>query len=88
MKKVIVQKVREEAKYFCDKHPDREAFTKVASSCWYGSKFDLQHIQMNLCDECIETFYKLVKENFGVSPFNDEESLFGSRTECPLCREN
>ncbi len=71
MKKILVHPVREEAKYFCDKHPDREAFTEVVSMCWYGSKFDLQHIRMNLCDECMDRLYTFVKENFGVEPFDD-----------------
>ncbi len=88
MKKVIVERVREEAKYFCDKHPDREAYTQIASMCWYGSKFDIQHIRMNLCDECMEKLYDFVKENFGVEPFDDELSLLGSRNGCPLCRED
>jgi len=88
MKKVIVERVREEAKYFCDKHPDRECFTQVNSMCWYGSKFDLFHIKANLCDECMEELYQFMKEKFGVNPFNDEISLFASKNECPLCQEN
>jgi hypothetical protein len=80
MKKVIVSRVREEAKYFCDKHPDRECFTQVKTNCWYGSMFDLQHIRMNLCDECMEKFYKMVEENFGVKTFDDSISLMAR---CP-----
>jgi hypothetical protein len=77
MKKVIVEKVHEEAKFYCDKHPDRECFTEIKSSCWYGSKFDLFHIKTNLCDECMEELYTFMKEKFGVEPFDDEISLYG-----------
>ena len=82
MKKILVEKVREEAKYFCDKHPDRECFTKVVTTCWYGSRFDMDTLKINLCDECMEEFYKLVKENFGVEPKEDENIFCG---ECPCC---
>lgn len=81
MKKVIVERVREEAKYYCDKHPDREAFTSIKTQCWYGSVFDLQHINMNLCDECMKDFYKIIKEKFGVEPFDDTISLL-SQCQC------
>ncbi len=82
MKKVTVEKVREEAKYFCDKHPDRECFTEVRSMCWYGSQYDLQHIRCNMCDECIEAFYKYIKDNFNLEPFDDEAALLGCRCYC------
>lgn len=75
MKRITVEKVREEAKWFCDKHPDQDSYTEVRTCCWYGSKFDLQHIKVNLCDECMEKFHSLMKENFGVEPFDDYESL-------------
>ena len=75
MKKVIVEPVREEAKFFCDKHPDREAYTEMRTICWYGSQFDLMHVKVNMCDECMEAFYKYVKEQFGVEPYEDESSL-------------
>lgn len=72
MKKIITKRVDEESKYFCDKHPDRECYTKVMTQCWYGSEFDLLNIKMNLCDECMGKFYKMVKENFGVEPQEEE----------------
>lgn len=84
MKKTTVERVREEAKYFCDKHPDRECFSEIKSQVWYGSGFDLQHIKVNLCDECLEALYNYIKENFGVESYNDELSLFGR---CP-CQES
>ena len=80
MKKVLVEKVREEAKYYCDKHPDRECFTQIMTMCWYGSDFDLNHIKSNLCDECLAELYRFMKEKFGVEPFEDEIS-----TKCPCC---
>jgi hypothetical protein len=75
MKKVIVEKVREQAKYFCDKHPDRECYTEVRSSCWYGSQFDLLNIKVNMCDECLAAFYAYIKENFRIEPIEDEMAL-------------
>lgn len=84
MKKVTVPAVREEASYFCDKHPDRECFTKVMTMCWYGSQFDILNLQMNLCDECMAEFYKYVEAKFGVSPKEDESFLLGR---CPLCHD-
>jgi len=70
MKKIIKKPVRERAKYFCDKHKDRECYTTVKTICWYGSKFDLNNLDMNLCDECMERFYKYIKKTFGVEPID------------------
>ena len=81
MKKVIVKKIQEEAKYFCDKHPDRECYTQIITMCWYGSQFDLNHIKANLCDECLGELYKFMEEKFGVKAFDDEMSMM----HCPLC---
>lgn len=83
MKRIIVEKVREESKYFCDKHPDRECYTKIVSTGWYGSQFDCFHLTLNLCDECMEEFYKYVKKTFGVDPVEDV-CLF---RDCPFCKE-
>lgn len=83
MKKVLVEKVREEAKYFCDKHPDREAYAQLNTMCWYGSTFDLLNVEVHMCDECVGDLYKHIKENFGVDPIEDEASLIGR---CPCCR--
>ena len=82
MKKVITPAVREESKFFCDKHPKRECFTKVVTQCWYGSNFDTLNLQLHLCDECIKSFYKYVKRNFGVDP-EENENIF----RCPLCHD-
>lgn len=72
MKKILVAPVRGEAKYYCDKHPDRECSSEVRTMCWYGSQFDLLNLNMNLCDECMDKFYALVKENFGMEPIECE----------------
>jgi hypothetical protein len=84
MKKVITERVYEEVKFFCDKHPDRECFTRVNTLCWYGSHFDTLNLKMNLCDECMESFYKYVKENFGIEP---SESMLMTRCYCQ-CHED
>ena len=76
MKKVIVERVREDAKFYCDKHPDRECYTTVRTSCWYGSQFDMFNLKMNLCDECMKEFYDMVKEKFGVEPVDDDGGMF------------
>lgn len=70
MKKVLTEKVLEEAQYFCDRHPDRECFSEVKSASWYGSKFDLQGIEIHLCDECMEEFYKSCVTHFNLKPKN------------------
>jgi len=83
MKKIDVPAVREEARFFCDKHPDRECYTRVSTSCWYGSKFDILNLKMNLCDECMEEFYKMVKKKFGVEP-KEDDSVFLRRCCCEM----
>jgi len=68
MKKIIVQPVREEAQFFCDKHPDRECYSELKTLSWYGSGFDNMVIEIHLCDECLEQLYAEIKENFGIEP--------------------
>lgn len=68
MKKVIVESVIEEAKYYCDKHPDRECFSELKTSSWYGSKFDMTGVELHLCDECLEEMYSLLEKQFKVKP--------------------
>lgn len=75
MKKVNIPAQREEAQYFCDKHPDRECYNQVNTKCWYGSEFDMLNLEMHLCDECMLKFYAWVKETFGVEPQDDWERL-------------
>ena len=58
MKRVLTEKVLEEASYFCDKHPDRECFSEVKTASWYGSKFD----------ECLEELYKEFQQKYGIKP--------------------
>ena len=57
MKRITQESVIEEAKYFCDKHPDRECFSELKAASWYGSKFDMMGIEIHLCDECLTDFY-------------------------------
>jgi hypothetical protein len=68
MKRIITPGVREKVEYYCDRHPDRESFAEVKTSCWYGSQFDLLNLEMHLCDECMKEFYDHVKEKYGVEP--------------------
>lgn len=68
MKKVITQGVLEESQYFCDKHPDRECFSELKTASWYGSKYDMDGIEVHLCDECLEAMYAHLACNFGVNP--------------------
>lgn len=66
MKKITQEKVMEEAKYFCDVHPERECYSQVQSSSWYGSKFDMMGLMFHLCDECLEEFYAYIKEKYKI----------------------
>ena len=68
MKKVIVEGVLEEAKYFCDKHPERECFSELKTASWYGSSHDLTGIEIHLCDECLDELYADLKRKFEVEP--------------------
>ena len=68
MKKIIVEKVLEDVKYFCDKHPDKECYSELRTSSWYGSGYDMMGVEIHLCDECLTEMYKLIKEKFGVEP--------------------
>ena len=68
MKKIIVPKVHEEVKYFCDKHPDRECYSDLLTRSWYGSGFDMMGVETHLCDECLETLFKYLEQQFGVKP--------------------
>lgn len=68
MKKVIVEGVLEEAKFYCDRHPDRECFSELKTASWYGSSHDLTGIEIHLCDQCLEEMYSLLQQKFGVKP--------------------
>ena len=72
MKKVVTEKVLEEAQYFCDRHPDRECFSEVKTASWYGSKFDMTGCEFHLCDECLEELYKEFQQKYGVKPHDIE----------------
>ena len=67
MKRVVIEKVLEESKYFCDKHPDRECFSEVKTASWYGSKFDMTGTEFHLCDECLEELYTEFQQKYGVN---------------------
>lgn len=68
MKKITVPVVREESQLFCDKHRDVECFSRVSSSSWYGSGFDLMRAEVHMCDNCLSEFYQRLKDEFGVEP--------------------
>lgn len=68
MKVVTQELVREESKYFCDKHPDRECFSELKTASWYGSNHDMTGIEIHLCDECLDEMYQLLEQKFGIKP--------------------
>ncbi len=73
MKKIIVQSVREEAQFFCDKHPERECYSELKTLSWYGSIFDNMRIEIHLCDECLENLYAEIKLKLGIEPKDRNE---------------
>lgn len=68
MKKIVTEGVLEEASYFCDKHPERECFSELKTASWYGSSFDMTGAEVHLCDECLEEFYSLLQQKYGIKP--------------------
>lgn len=68
MKKVLVEHIKEEVKYFCDKHPEKEAHASIVGMHWYGSQFDGMTLEIHLCNECMESFHINVKNTFGIVP--------------------
>lgn len=68
MKRVKVEKVLEEAEYYCDRHPDRECFSEVKTASWYGSTHDMTGTEFHLCDECLEELYREFKAKYNVEP--------------------
>jgi hypothetical protein len=72
MKKILTEKVLEEAQYFCDRHPDRECFSELKTASWYGSNFDMTGIEIHLCDECLQEMYDRLFSMFGVKPHDIE----------------
>jgi len=68
MKKILQERVIEEAQYFCDKHPDRECFSEIKTMSWYGSQFDLMTVELHLCDECLKNVYSILEKEFGATP--------------------
>lgn len=68
MKKVLQEKVLEEAIYYCDKHPNRECFSELTTVSWYGSKFDMTGIEVHLCDECLHDMFDYLYSVFAIKP--------------------
>ena len=68
MKVITKNSVKEESKYFCDKHPDRECFSELRTISWYESKFDMTGLEIHLCDECLENMYKFFEKEFSIKP--------------------
>lgn len=68
MKKVIKPFQSEQAKYYCDKHPNKEVFSELNWQFWYGSQYDLDLITVHLCDECAKKLREQLKKNFGITP--------------------
>lgn len=68
MKHIIQKYQPEDAKFFCDKHPDRECFSQLELTSWYGSIFDMDNIKVHLCDVCVKEMYDHLKKEFNVEP--------------------
>jgi hypothetical protein len=68
MKKIITERVMEETIYFCDNHPNKECFTELKTSSWYGSCFDMMGIEIHLCDECLTDFYEECYKKYKIKP--------------------
>jgi hypothetical protein len=64
MKVTLQEHQNEIAKYYCDKHSDRECYSELKISSWYGSKFDMNENTIHLCDECVSNIYELIKKEF------------------------
>lgn len=68
MKKILVESVIEECEYFCDKHPDKEAFSQLNITSWYGSEYDLMGVEVHLCDECVKKMYEYINNEYNLTP--------------------
>jgi hypothetical protein len=68
MKKIIHNQVLEESAYFCDVHPNKQCYSRIETISWYGSNYDMMKIELHLCDECLEEFYKHMKVKYNVEP--------------------
>jgi hypothetical protein len=65
MKVITTPSVREEAKYFCDKHKTIECFTEMRMQSGYGSSYDTERITWQMCDECVKEVRQFLTERFG-----------------------
>jgi len=68
MKEIIQSYQAEDAKYYCDKHPNRECFSELVLSSWYGSSYDLTCVKVHLCDECVQEMYEFLKKEYNATP--------------------
>jgi hypothetical protein len=68
MKVITRQFQSEDAKFFCDKHPDKECASQLQLTSWYGSQFDLNVAIAHLCDECVKDMYSFLLKEFKVKP--------------------
>jgi hypothetical protein len=67
--KLILEKSSPEiSKYYCDKHTDRECFSKLNTMSWYGSGHDMFSVEVHLCDECLDEMYDFIKKKFKIEP--------------------
>jgi len=68
MKKIITERIFEEAEYFCDKHLTRRCYSNLKTTSGYGSEYDLTGIELHLCDECLKEVYNYLNRKFTVKP--------------------
>jgi len=68
MKQIVTKYQPEDARFFCDRHPDRECYSELQLVSWYGSIFDMNQIKVHLCDVCVKEMYDQLKKNFNVEP--------------------
>lgn len=68
MKQITKERQAEEAKFFCDNHPDKECFSELRINSWYGSKYDLNYLVMHLCDDCLQVVYEQFENDYHIKP--------------------
>lgn len=67
MKKITVQAVIEESEHYCDKHSDVKANGRLKMDFGYGSKYDLESITLDICDDCADKIIEFLKSEFNES---------------------
>ncbi len=68
MKKVLQEYKPEICEFFCDKHPNVRCFSKLKTTSWYGSDFDMMGVEIHLCDECIKEIYDYLDKTYNIVP--------------------